>query len=75
MRPDTNRQTASIGPARPVITPEQLNRAIAEGRRLQGLARRQAFAETGHFLGALPGKLAARLRSRGTPDSCYRPAR
>lgn len=75
MRPDSYRQTASREPARPVMTPERLSLAIAEGRRLQGQAVRQAFAGASHFLAALPGKLIARFRSQGTSGSCYGPAR
>lgn len=75
MRAKLNRQTASFGPTVPAITPQQLDRAIAEGRRLHGLAVRRAFAAAGRHLSALPAKLAARLRSPGHADPCYRPAR
>ncbi len=74
MRSDSSRQPPSIGPARPVITAPRLDRAIAEGRRLHGLAVRQAFATVGRFLGALSSRLAARLRNGGASGSCYRRA-
>jgi hypothetical protein len=77
MTSDVSRHETSAGRSSPVITSARLEHGIAEGRRLQGLAVRRAFAAAARFLGRLPLTVAARLHGPGSlgSDPCVRPLR